>query len=626
MSRRVLNVADSVWPSIPAYGRWIWVPLLLMSFWAAPADAGTRSYGQVTVNVQPPAPGESQYGYAVYRMSVTNRGDTPRSVTVVMPAESWSYGDSVGRLSRTVTVEPGSTAVAELLQPPLPVIGNDAQVVIDGETQRDPLPVALVDHMDSYTTQQPILISNGVIGPATTSFEEASTDDAEAWDTSSGGSGSSPLDSLARLARSGAPVSEWSGNWLAYSRFLMVIVSEQELRDAPLTVDSALRDFVASGGTVAVLGPGEETPKLAASWTRAALPEAGRVGGRPSELRLGLGKVRLLPVNRLAGFDPGQWADWIGEVADENRPRTLRLDPDDAERRLPMVESLQVPARGLFALMLLFTVLIGPANFLILWWLKRRMWLLWTIPTIALAFASLVLAYSIYSEGVEPRARTVAITVLDQTTRQSVTLAMTGYYAPLTPGEGLRFSDRTEVTPQTGSYNGYGYYNESYSGRERSIDVSNGQHLQRGWIVARVPAHLSLRNVESRRERLEITRGQDGDLSVVNGLGLPIARLLIADAQGDQYEVTNIAPGASGIARATGWQGGYGAPAIDLCRQYGVAVSSTAERLRSDPEAYLTPLTYLAFLDNTSFSEPGLVGLTEHETTGIVVGRWRGAE
>lgn len=598
---------------------WFVLLAVVLGLLANPADAGTKTYGTVTVHLDPPAQGGSYYGYAVYRLSVTNRGKTAREVTVVLPADSWNDGDSIGRLSRTVRVEPGATATAELLQPPLPINGSDARVLIDGQAQRDRLPVAIADHMDYYGSGEPILISHGVVGPVTASYEKSTASAIEEWDEASA-TYVEYGDEYA-LVRPPRPVSEWSGNWLAYSRYLMVMVRADELRSAPPSVDAALRDYVAAGGAVVLLGQGEEVPEPNALWRQGAISDWKAPDARSIEMRLGLGKLHLYASNKLARFDSNAWQQFLDQARRENRPRQTRFDASESESRLPMIESLQVPTRGLLALMLLFTLLIGPGNILLLNWLKRRMWLLWTIPAIAFVFGSAVLLYSIFNEGIEPRAKTVSITMLDQETRQSVTLALTGYYAPLTPGDGLHFSDRTQITPQTGDYD---YYDYGYSGRSRSMDVTNGQHLTRGWIVARVPAHLELRSVESRRERLEITRTDAGGLTVVNGLGLPIQRLLVADEQGRFYEVNGLSAGESATALSLSWDGEADSHALDIFKQYGVL--DAARRIEAKPEASLDKSMYIAFLDNASFAEPGLVGLTKHETTGIVIGRWEEAE
>lgn len=600
--------------------RWT-VAVLCLAWLPALAAAGTRSYDGVTVSVEPPTDISSQSGYAVYRLSVSNRGSQPRDVTVSMPAEPWSYGDSIRRITRTVRVEPGSTAVAELLQPPLPMNGSDALVSIDGKLQEDWLPVALADHADYNSDGHPILISRGVDGRVRTGFETAMTEVSERGSSSGGyGSYGGYSDILARMARAERPVGEWSGNWLAFSRYLAVVISDDELRSAPAAVDAALRDYAAAGGIVVIVGASDTQPSRRGEWA-AAWMHLDRDDGFAA-YGLGAGRVQYVAESYLAGLDTDQWEEWVQSRIRSTENRRERLDANDAEHRLPMLETVRVPTRSLLFMMVLFTLLIGPVNIITLSVLKKRMWLLWTIPTIALIFAGGVLAYSIISEGIRPRAKTVAVTLLDQNTRQAVTLGMTGYYAPLTPGDGLRYDEHTEITPQAGDYGyGYGY---SDGGRPRAMDLTNGQHLSSGWVIARVPAHFELRQVETRRERLDISRNDDGALSVTNGLGHPIKRLLVADAAGRVYEINGLAAGASGEARKTTHEADPTLSTQQLLQTQDWTLADNVTPLKDPTE--MSPSTYVAQLDNASFLEPGLHNLISHEVTGVVVGRWQEAE
>ncbi|MBB6428838.1 hypothetical protein [Algisphaera agarilytica] len=598
------------------------VAAALLSLFTASAGAGTRNYDGIAVTVESPASATSWYGYAVYRMTVTNRTASPRNVTVTLPAESWSYGDSISRLSRTVRVEPNGVATAELLQPPLTMNGSDAQVRIDGQLQRDLVPLSLANHINHYGDGQPILTSRGAGRVLAGNFDNAMTALVEARNASGspyGGFGGSS-DRPGHLARAQWPVNEWSGNWLAYTRYLVVMLTEEELRDAPPAVDSGLRDYVAAGGLLVVIGEDDRLPELMPAWQRAATSEWATQAGNAQAMRVGLGEVERSSADTLAALDADGWEQYIQRSLEKIRGRTSKISADAAEGRLPMLEKNQVPARGLLGMMLLFTLLIGPANIFLLSWMKRRMWLLWTIPAIAFVFAGAVLAYSILSEGVRPRAKTVAVTVLDQTTRQAVTLGFTGYYAPLTPGDGLRFGERTMITPQNSDSGYYGYNR----GRPRTIDVTNGQHLSRGWVVARVPAHFDLRTVEDRRERLDITRAEDGGLAVVNGLGLPIKRLILVDAQGQMYEAPSIAAGGSVDAERIERKAVDRESVMEKLSEVGAIY--TVNDLEKAPELYASRSTYVAILDDASFVEPGLADLTDHETRAVVVGRWEGAE
>jgi hypothetical protein len=68
----------------------------------------------------------------------------------------------------------------------------------------------------------------------------------------------------------------------------------------------------------------------------------------------------------------------------------------------PVVENVAIPVRGIILVMLGFVLLIGPANLIVLSRLKRRIWMLWTIPAISLATCGLVFVYSFVREGFTP--------------------------------------------------------------------------------------------------------------------------------------------------------------------------------------------------------------------------------
>ena len=201
---------------------------------------------------------------------------------------------------------------------------------------------------------------------------------------------------------------------------------------------------------------------------------------------------------------------------------------------MPVVENLKVPTRGIVVVMLAFIIVIGPVNIIVLNRCKRRTWMLWTIPAISFATTLLVFAYSLLREGITPDTRIAGLTVLDQASHRAATIGGTAFYCPLTPSGGLHFDFETEATPLVQI--GYG------SGTSREVDWTQSQHLQRGWVSARVPVHFHLRKSETRRERIQVVN-ENGKLQIVNGLGAPIKSLWIADADMNFYEAENVAAG-----------------------------------------------------------------------------------
>lgn len=591
------------------------------------ADAGSRVFGDVAVSIQEPVLGGVwNQGYAVYRMTVTNTGSQVRRVRVELPDENYgNYGDRLASLRKTVRVEPGSSVNTELLQPQLSLLGDGAAVWIDGERQDRGVSLGLMSKEYYGEVRVSILASRWVDRTLRPAFQQA-LDELESR-SGSGSSGWGVTVTPASMQRMVLPPAEWSGNWLAYTAYDVVMMSDREFGELSTAANGALRSYVEAGGILVLTGE-QAAPSLPAEWSGAWVSE----GDGPGKVQMGLGKVVMWAERSFLRLDADQWqsefADWersggwVGSAPDS----------ESAERALPMLERLALPVRGLLGLMLVFTLAIGPVNVLVLSKMKKRMWLLWTVPLLAVLFGGGVLGYSIVSEGVRPRARTVAVTVLDQTTRRAVTLGGTGYYAPLTPGDGLRYPLAAEVTPCL--EDGYGYYGGwgTDTGRPRRMDVTTDQHLSEGWIVARVPAHMVVRVPEVRRERLDIRPAEGGGLSVVNGLGRPIRRLIIADAEGLIYRFGAISPGASAVS-GPGELRREGdlqtrsplAEAVEMNPFYAAANLEGMTFEGADTSSFPAS-TYLAVLDNDSFLEPGMDNLVSHEVRGVVIGYWREGE
>jgi hypothetical protein len=291
----------------------------------------------------------------------------------------------------------------------------------------------------------------------------------------------------------------------------------------------------------------------------------------------------------------------------------LNTDSDSMNNSLKLVETLKIPTRGIISLMLIFVIIIGPLNIILLNRRKRRTWMLWTIPAISITTTLLVFAYSLLREGVTPTVRITGFTVLDQTSHHAETIGAEGIYCPLTPSGGLHFEGETEVTPLV---------NVGYSsGTPREIDWSQAQHFTRGWVASRVPAFFHLRKAETCRDRVQI-ENKDGHLRVLNGLGAPIKSLWYADASMNIYTAHDVAAGASAELTpvASSRPRNETGPNI-LFHEIGFVANLNA--LGNDAGTYLTPNTYIAILDSNPFIENALgpgASLKRTTTSAVVFG------
>jgi hypothetical protein len=428
---------------------------------------------------------------------------------------------------------------------------------------------------------------SGPSGGAYASAARASSDNSAAAPSySPGGGGADSIESL----RAESPVSEWSENWLAYTPFDAIVLDAADFNSLPPAVLAAVGNYLEAGGNVFIFGGGD----FPAAWHSAQ--KKSQADG--VEYRVGFGMCFVSPTKNFSALDTKTFQFLRDAVS--NAARYWQNLPDNggaANAALPVVENLKIPVRGIVVIMLAFIIVIGPANIIILSRRNRRTWMLWTIPAISFATTLIVFAYSLVREGITPDTRITGVTVLDQINHHAATLGATAFYCPLTPSDGLRFEDETEVTPLVQVGNG--------SGTSREVDWTQSQHFQHGWISARVPAHFHLRKSETRRERLQIVN-ENGKFQVINGLGAPIKSLWVADADMNFYEAGNVAAGEkAGLILSKQPPASEKSGAEGLSHDFGFAVTRIDD-LNASADKYLLPNTFIAVLDGNPFIENAL--------------------
>ena len=636
---------------------------VIIALFLTPVVSAT-DYGDISVKVETVSGDFGGRGYAEYRATITNRSATrTHQVTLIIPGDSYSaYDTAIREMARTVEVAAYATVTVSLFQPPLPMNGSGMAVRIDGRRQDEIVPLTLAAlSMSSgvyygssarYRPNEPVwLLSSqgvdksgalnqaGVLGNAGETVENTQT-------------GVSFLRTRTVTASSGRPLTEWSASWLSYSGYNGVVVTGDDLRSAPAPVQDALWRYVECGGVLLVFGhwtaPQQWQSRL--SWISAQPPllapsdevgeETGQAiakadpekpaltaapGYKPgkNDLRhyfVGYGMVIVcgdVDASRITG---SQWMRIIEFWSDSNALRMgAYWNVNAINRTFPVVEELGTPVRGLFLLMLSFAVVIGPVNYVVLARRKKRIWLWWTAPAIAVVASLAVFGYAMLAEGWQASVRAEVMTILDENARRATTVGLTAFYAPLTPSDGLRFSYDTEVTPQLPMR--YGYYMSAGSGvtggASRTIDWTEDQRLAGGWVTARVPAHFVVRKSEPRRERLNVRR-EGSAITVVNGLGAEIKQLWWAEPDGRVYSAENLQAGAGASLKLT-----------DLRTRGEVAGLREAfrsewwERIKQYPQKPLDVLEagcYLATLDSSPFLEEGLRGNVSRKALTVVYG------
>ena len=415
------------------------------------------------------------------------------------------------------------------------------------------------------------------------------------WATRMGSSSSATAYQGPTVLRSELEASGWSESWLAFTPFDLVVMSRTDLAAMTAAQQSALWSYVEAGGGLAVLGLAE----LPKAWQSAASRKGP--ADRNSSVAwfaAGFGQCLLLEPASITALYRVQ-VDALRDAARESgQPWQSMPTEGNANNEFPVIEDTRIPVRGIVFIMLAFILVVGPLNIFFCARANRRTAMLWTIPLISFITCAIVFGYSLLSEGITPSSRTEAITVLDQAAHRATTLARQAFYTPLTPGGGLRYSHDTEVTPlvDVSRYDG---------GNSRELELSQSQHLTRGWVTARVPAHFALRKSETRRERITVQKLPDGRVTVVNGLGADIGTLWLRDDKGRLFKGEAIKAGQNvPLASVTAIL--HSSPVNNLAGLYQGDWSNAHGLLTTTPGDYLRPNTYLAVMAETPFIENGL--------------------
>jgi hypothetical protein len=391
------------------------------------------------------------------------------------------------------------------------------------------------------------------------------------------------------------PPSRLPTNWLGYTSLRAVIVGPTEWEQLTAVQKSALLTWTACGRDLFFVD-GD---------LRALLPDAAPVSEgaarayffgrihRPTSASItekGLASV-LAEAQRLQDSNlalPANTArDW-GTIAARGF-------------RLPIPGISGIPARAYVSILLVFSLIIGPANY---WFLRRnrqQVLLVLTAPLISGVFIVLLAGYVIAGEGLGVRGRVASFTMLDHIRNQAVTRSSLSLYAAgMTPSGGMRVPRDVALFP---------IGTEGTGTRERLVlDLTEAQRFSAGLIQARAATNVEQIAFRPARERLTFNR-EGNETTVVNGLGVAITALFYRDGNTIHALSETLAPGGKAALKAGGRAASTIVPA-DL------PLSSRFLHLAHNQPAG----SYLAVLERSPFVEPGVAGVAERGSFHLVLG------
>ncbi|MBK7874201.1 MAG: hypothetical protein IPJ77_00340 [Planctomycetes bacterium] len=268
---------------------------------------------------------------------------------------------------------------------------------------------------------------------------------------------------------------------------------------------------------------------------------------------------------------------------------------------LPGLSGLDLPYRALTLLLVLFAIVIGPVNLIVVQKLKRPALLLVTVPLIALVFSVGLFAYGAVSQGLGTRARSHSITWLDQRTHGATTLEVRSLFAGMPAGDGWRPGPGVACVALP---------HRSGSTGQLRLDFREGLAYTGDYLPVRREVREAFLVDRAARARLSLTRNGER-ITVENGLGAGIASLVLRDADGDWHVSTGrIDAGARAELEPVT------AANLAMDRVHETLASVEAVASVTDPFTG----TYVARLEASAFVDACGVEYAEEESVHVVFG------
>lgn len=336
-------------------------------------------------------------GLGFAEVTIDNVDDRAHEVDCELRTGSWSQGNQ--RVVRGLQMGAGERAHF-FLPLPSPLVVNTLLLRVDGEeatnpigTSRNDAPVGLF--VGDRQEQQPLALAMLASLP-------------------------SAYDRHATMVVAGCPTRNLPSDWRLMTGFDALLVDGA----AALAEDQqeAVRRYVFAGGLALVAAPGS----LPAGGLRALF--AGRDEGVVSH---GFGRLVAMPSLASSAANPSESRRRLGELEPiGSGPLPM---PSILASPQPIPGLGDAPVRGFLTIIVLFAIVVGPLNFVVMRRRRRPLLALVTIPVLGFGTTLLLLGYGLVHDGFGIRGAVVSWSCLDQVRHEGVTVAASTLFAGSSP-------------------------------------------------------------------------------------------------------------------------------------------------------------------------------------------------
>jgi hypothetical protein len=305
-------------------------------------------------------------------------------------------------------------------------------------------------------------------------------------------------------------------DWRLFTCFPIVVVDGRASVSAE--VQDALRRYAFAGGSV-VVAAAEQLPSGPLRDLATASP-----GGAGSH---GLGQIAATPA---FGGDTTAMRVRLAELPPLGRglwpaAKNLFAQQDIADLG-------QAPVAMFVLVILLFAILVGPVNFLVLRRRRRPLLALVTVPLLGFGTTFVILGYGVFHDGFGVRGVVTSWTMLDQARHEATTIAARSLFAGLAPSELTMPADALVLSLRAGA--------TRRDWPDRWHWDADRERLDGGVLPSRTVTPLLSVQQGTARQRLTVrVLGDDALELLVDGGVVPVGQMVLRDLDGRYWAGTD---------------------------------------------------------------------------------------
>jgi hypothetical protein len=304
------------------------------------------------------------------------------------------------------------------------------------------------------------------------------------------------------------PAAEAPSDWRLYTGFHAVLVDSRS--PVPADVQEALRRAAFAGLVVAVAAPHNLSAGPLRSLLGAALPG--------TTMAHGLGTLLVMPpVDELAAARSP-----VVPVGQGPLPVAPALQ---YEAEIPGLG--EAPVRVFLSVIVLFALLAGPVNFILLRRWRRPMLALVTVPALGFGTTLMILAYGFWNDGFGVRGVETSWTLLDQGRHEAATICARTLFTGQAPGSFAFGADAMLLAPHS-------LAEDEHKADRWSYDAGTAQ-LDGGALPSRTPTPLVTVQQGVARQRLVCQREGEVLRLLTDGGVEPIGMVVVRDFDGGYW-------------------------------------------------------------------------------------------